>query len=512
MNFIKTEKQRTVLSLATSLIAMGLNILINFFLSPYIVATLGEEANGFTQLANNFVNYAIVLTVALNSMAGRFITVSYHRKEYEQCNKYYSSVMVGNILIILLLIVPSVFMVLNLEKLINIETANVFHVKLLFTFVFFNFYLSLVSSVFGIVFYVKNSLYLQNTITAIRYCINLLGLLLLFSLFVPAIYFVSLIALFCSVLTIAVYVLIKKKIMPDITFSLKHFDVRAIYTIISSGVWNALNQCGNLLMNGFDLLLSNLLIGPGAMGVLSVAKTIPNCIIQLGTTVNTSFSPNLTIAYAKENKKEILSSLRFSMKCSSFLISIPIMVLSVYGARFYSLWVPSMNADQLSVLSLLTCIAFIPFSGPQTLYNVYTTTNKLKLNSITLIFGGVLNIIIVLVLLKHTNLGLYAIAGVSSLISIIRNLIVTVPYSAKLLGLKWYTFYKDVAISVLCCATVGIVCWFVGAFLTANNWISFCVAVFVSCFISAIALFTILLNKQEKESIIKKIKGMKRNG
>ena len=505
MNFIKTEKQRTVLSLATSLIAMGLNILINFFLSPYIVATLGEEANGFTQLANNFVNYATVLTVALNSMAGRFITVSYHRKEYEQCNKYYSSVMVGNILIILLLIVPSVFMVLNLEKLINIETANIFHVKLLFAFVFFNFYLSLVSSVFGIVFYVKNSLYLQNTITAIRYCINLLGLLLLFSLFVPAIYFVSLVALFCSVLTIVVYVVIKKKFMSDIKFSLNYFDFRAIYTIISSGIWNTLNQCGNLLMSGFDLLLSNLMIGPGAMGILSVAKIVPNSIIQLATTVNTSFSPNLTIAYAKEEKKNILASLRFSMKCSTFLMAIPIMVLSIYGVAFYTLWVPSMDPVQLSVLSLLTCLTYIPLSGTQALFNVFTITNKLKLSSISVILGGAVNILIVYLLLKFTTLGLYAIAGISSLVNLVRGLVVTVPYSAVILGLKWNTFYKDVFVSLLCCVTIALVCFGIEAWVSPESWITLCIAVLISCIISALVLFAILLNKQEKQLLLNKL-------
>ena len=124
MGFAKTENQRTMVSLMTSLIAMGLSILTSFFLSPYIVENFGEEANGFTQLANNFVNYATLLTIALNSMAGRFITISYCNKDYQKCNKYYSSVIIGNILIFLILILPSVFFVFNLEKLINIDVFD----------------------------------------------------------------------------------------------------------------------------------------------------------------------------------------------------------------------------------------------------------------------------------------------------------------------------------------------------------------------------------------------------
>ena len=506
MNNAITEKQRATLSLATSLISMGLHMVINFILSPYIVENFGEEANGFAQLASSFVNYATLLTVALNSMASRFITVSYYQQDYKTCGKYYSSVLIGNVFIILFLLFPSTFFVLSLERNLNIVTANVMHVKLLFAFVFLNFFVSLIQSVFGIAFYVKNALFIQNTVTSLYYVINALGLFIVFSLFTPSIYFISMVALVCALFTTLCYAILKRKLMPDIVFSIKSFDIKAVGEMISSGVWNTINQCGNLLMNGFDLLLANILIDPIQMGVLSVAKTLPNTIIQLGTVVNTSFSPNLTIAYASGKKNEVLSSLRFSMKCSSFLMSIPLMVLVIFGLPFYSLWVPSMNAKQLSVLSILTCMTFIPFSGPQTLYNVYTTTNKLKLNSATVILGGILNIGAVLVLLKFTNLGVYAVAGVSSCISILRNLLITVPYTAKLLGLKWYTFYKDVSISLLCCACVALVCVAVRYIMPTNSWLMLFIAVVVSCIISAASLFLILLNKQEKHLIITKFK------
>lgn len=512
MSFIKTENQRTVLSLLTSLISMGLNILISFFLAPYIVTNFGEEANGFTQLANNFVNYATLLTVALNSMAARFITISYHKGEYDKCSKYYSSVMIGNIFIVMLLIVPSLFFILNLENIINIETSNVIHVKFLFAFVFANFYVSLINGVLSISFYVKNSLYIQNVYTALRYFVNIIGLIIMFTLFSPSIYFVSLMGLICSFLILFCYLYEKRKIMPNIRFSIYNFDYKAIFTMISSGIWNTLNQCGNLLMTGFDLLLSNLLVGPIQMGILSVAKTIPNCIVQLGTMINSSFSPNLTISYASGKKEDIISSLRFSMKCSSFFMSIPLMVLAVYGVQFYRLWVPSMNSELLSVLSILSCLAFIPFSGPQTLYNVYTTTNKLKINSITVILGGILNIIIVYILLQYTNLGLYAIAGVSSIVSLLRNLVVTVPYTAYLLNLKWYTFYKDVGISLLCCFCSACVCLIINYILPTDSWGNLIVAVTISCVISAISLFLILLNRPEKKKILEKFKGVKVHG
>lgn len=46
----------------------------------------------FVGLVNNFVSYISVITVALNSLAGRFITLSYHRHDEKKVREYFSSV------------------------------------------------------------------------------------------------------------------------------------------------------------------------------------------------------------------------------------------------------------------------------------------------------------------------------------------------------------------------------------------------------------------------------------
>lgn len=499
------HNSRTALSLVTSLLAMALSILINFFLSPYIVENFGEEANGFTQLANNFVTYATLLTVALNSMAGRFITIAYHNKDYKACARYYTSVLVGNAAIILLLLFPSVYCVFRLDSLIRIETAVVSHVKILFGLVFANFFATQIFSLFAIACYVTNRQYIQNTVNMVRTLCNAAGLVLMFALLVPKIYFVSLVGCVLSLLLIPIFFWIKQKICPELRFDIRYFDIKTVWQMVSSGLWNTLNQCGILLMTAFDLLLANLFIDPVRMGVLSVAKTVPNCIIQLAGTVNSSFSPHLTIAYASKDREQLLSSLRYSMKYSAVLVSIPITVLSVYGVSFYRLWVPSLDAEELAVLSVLTCMQLIPFCGVQVINNLFTTANRLKVNSLSVLIGGAVNILVVFILLRYTSLGLFAIAGVSSCIGIIRNLIVTVPYSARILGLKWYIFYKDVLISCLYCAVCLVICYVFKSLIVPNSWLTMIFSVAVSCLVTLLAQFILFFNAEERATVISRI-------
>ena len=280
---------------------------------------------------------------------------------------------------------------------------------------------------------------------------------------------------------------------------------------MSAGIWNVVIQCGNILMTGMDLLLANLLIGPTAMGVLSVSKVMPNCIVQIGGNVCTSFSPNLTIAYAGGETKDVVKSLRFAMKCSSILISIPIMVLCVYGESFYSLWQPTLDAEVISALSFWACIQFIPLAGPQVLNNVFTTANRLKLSSLSVLLGGALNVGVVVLLVKFTDLGMFAIASVSAIVSILRNLIITIPFSARILNLKWYTFYKDVLISCLCCLINGAFCFVFQLIIAPTSWVRIILSVFCACVFSLISLFMVLLSKSEKKQIINKIR-RKNNG
>ncbi len=486
------QNKRTMGSLITSLAAMVLSIMTNFFLSPYIVANFGEEANGFTQLANNFINYASLITIALNSMSGRFIAISYYRDDYDACNRYYSSIILGNVFIIAVLFLPAMYCVVCLDSMINIETADILHVKILFALAFCNFFLSQFNSILTISFYVKNSQYIQNTVNMLKTLFNAGGLIIIFTAFTPKIYYIGLVGFIVSIMTIPIFYLVKCRILPEIRFSLKRFDIKIIWKLVSSGIWNTLNQCGNLLMTGLDLLLSNLFIGPIQMGILSVAKTIPNCIVQLVGTINTSFSPNLTIAYAEKDEERIIRSLRYAMTCSSVLVSIPIMVICVYGKAFYKLWVPTMDAAQLTVLSFLTCMAFVPFSGPQVLYNVYTTTNKLKINSISVVCGGLVNFALVFIFLKYTRLELIAVAGTSSIISIVRNLIITVPYTAKILGLKWYTFYKDVLLSCVFCLMNAVICFMCQRLIVPDSWMSMILSAGMACSASLFALLLIV--------------------
>lgn len=507
-----STKKATAFNVASAIATLGVQMAVSFFLSSFLVATLGEEANGFTQLANNFVSYASLVTLAFNSMGSRFISTAYHRGELDRANAYYSTLVMCNVVLCLLFLPATALVVSNLGSIVELGSASLPDVQMLFAFVFANFGANLFVSLLSSAMFVTNRMYIQNVINLVRNVLNACALLCLYGALEPRVCYVSLVALCLTILSIPVCAVAKAKLLPEVRFSPRAFSGAAVRSLTSSGIWNTVNQCGNMLMTGLDLLLANWFVGAGPMGVLSVAKTMPNAIITLATTLNSNLEPELVIAYAKGGAKGIMERLRFDIRLSNLILSVPIGVFCALSVPFYALWMPSLDSVELAVLSILTIMAYIPWTGPQVLYNVFTATNHLKVNSSAFLTGSALNVIVVLALLSFTDLGVYAIAGTSAAITIVRNLVVTAPYIAKLLGLKWRAFYREVGTSLLSFAISVVISLVISALVGSESWPSLVLSIVLSCLLGWMAVFIATLNHDERKKALSLIRNLSKSG
>lgn len=84
--------------------SFGVNLFISFFFTPYLIRVVGKEAYGFFPLVNNIIGYSNIVTVAIGSMAGRFITMHLYKDDIEGANSYFNSALVANIVISIFLV------------------------------------------------------------------------------------------------------------------------------------------------------------------------------------------------------------------------------------------------------------------------------------------------------------------------------------------------------------------------------------------------------------------------
>ncbi len=483
---------------------MIINLCVSFFLSPYIIRTVGIEANGFVGLANNFISYANLVVTALNAMAARFITIAYVRKDYGRANLYYNSVFWGNLIIVAVLLLPAAYLVVQLEHFVVVPADILLDVKILFSLVFMSFFVRTGAPNYDCGTYITNRIDLSsipNMFTSLLRCILLVSF---FYLWTPHIWYVGFVSTLLGFITLGIAGYYTHKLTPELRVSLKKpiCSWRAICELIGSGMWNAITIAGNMLMSGFDLLICNICLGPKAMGMLSLAKVLPSILTDLSESIRGSFGPELTISYAKGDHRQLYAGLKRSMKITSVVITVPVGGIIVMSDLFYALWVPSQDYELLQILTVLSMMAYVFSSGITPLNNVYPTLNKVYYNSIGLIVSGCISIVATLIVVKFTDWDLLAVAGISSVVMILRDLCYNIPIASKLLGLEWYTFYPQVLQSVLSCAVIIGIGWVVRAVLPIDGWIAFFLACGITGILGLCANMMIVLNKDERNYLI----------
>lgn len=150
-----TKNKQLAINIIASIFAFAMSAGINFFLSPFIVGNVGEEAYGFVSLSNNIISYFSIITIALNSMASRFIAVAYFKDDIEEAGEYYSSNFFANLVLCIVFAPIFIVGIVNIHWL-NISPGLVTDVQLLMAFIAASFMLDLLSTNLGISYYVKN--------------------------------------------------------------------------------------------------------------------------------------------------------------------------------------------------------------------------------------------------------------------------------------------------------------------------------------------------------------------
>lgn len=504
------NNRRTIINMVCSISVLLTNVIISLFLSPYIVDHIGVEANGFITLANNFVTYGNLIVLALNSMAARYITIAYVQKDYKTANLYYNSVFWGNLIIVAVFLLPAAYLIAQLQNLFDIPANIVWDVKLLFSFVFFNFFLTTGAPNWDSGTYATNRLdlrYIPNMITALLRCA---ALFLMMTVFVPHVWYVGFMSTVVVVINLAVNGYNTHRLTPELRIKLKKGERlhsrAAVKELVGSGIWYSISDVGNMLLSGLDLIICNLAIGATAMGVLSLSKVLPNYMQQFSSAIRSAFAPELTINYALDDKEAISHIIKRSMKLTSIILTIPVAVIVVLGDKFFALWVPTQDAALLQTLSILAIVGFVFTSGTQILYNVFPTVDKVKLNGIAMLVSGAVSTTLTLLVIHFTDLDIYAVAGVSTIVSLIRNMSFTLPVTARLLGYKWYQFYPQVAISAASSAVLILLGLLLKQFFPMNTWAEFILAILILCFVGLGINISIVLNKEERTYLFAKIR------
>ena len=375
--------------------------------------------------------------------------------------------------------------------------------------------ISLITVVYGIAAFIKNKLYKNSMGQMIAAIARVCMMIVTFALFEAHMWYYTLAAIVAAVILLLVQMRITSKLCPELTIDIKKLQVKKISEIIKSGVWVSVESFNKILQTGLDLLISNVFVGVGATGLLSIAKTIPNVLTQVTSTIAGVFNPELARLYAENRMDDLRSEFLFTVRALSFIMIVPLVGFIIFGREFYTLWLPQYSNEEVSLiqkLSVLTVLPLLVNAYVEGLYYANTLTNKIKGSVLISLGFSVGGIATELVLLNYTTIEpLFLIAGTSSVFLMIRYMVVTPLYSAYVLGLPLLTFYPVLIRTIAVSGFIGVVFFIVEYTVPINSWFQLILCCGICGIIGYLFVLFTLLSRQERKKVLQLIKRKGKN-
>lgn len=441
-------------------------------------------------------------------MASRFITIEYHNGNKDKVKEYYSTVFFANLFISFLMSIIVVICVIKINRIMNVPPELLESVRQLFLLVLFSGLFSTVCSVFGSTVFCLNRLDIKSVAMIFISVIKVVVLYLLFKLFKANIVFLGISYAVSIVLESLVYVFTTIKMMPEVKVRRRYFRFSLVRLLVSSGIWNSVNQLNTILMNGLDVWMANIMISATVSGVLSISKTMPNQLTTLVVMIANIFLPSLTIAYAKKNKAGMTEVFQSSFDILGFGMGIVIAGFIALGKPFFHQWMPTVDTNELYWLSILGMLPMFTTASTQCIGNCALLANKLRLPVLITFLRAVVGLGLVYVLVKFTNIGVYAIAGVSSIFCVVYDLAFTVPYAAYCIKIKMWYFYKNKLKFLLNLVILTAVYALIEKFMQPQGWGKIILCIAICALIGAVFNFFFFFSKEKRKELIAKGKTM----
>lgn len=423
-----------------SMLAVLVNSCIRLLVTPYITNNIGMEAYGYVSLATTFTSYIDIISVSLNAFAGRFISVAYHRGEWNQANRYYSSTILADLFLSAVTLIPGTILIACLNPLLKVPDSLLRDVQLLFALTLFKYIFTMIRTAFDASAFIANRLDLSEKKQSISYLLQAGILLIACTFLTPHVWYVGAAAAVAACYLLIANYRLCRCLTPELEYHRGYCSLEAVKEIVGTGLWTSLNNLGNVLNSGLDLLITNLMLSASALGEISVAKNLVLLCYTVTARICNAFHPKLLLYYAENKTEELVRLFQTAIRIMGILCCLLIWTFYVCGYDFLALWLPGQDTDFLFSAAMLVFLGDITPAAVKPLYYSYTLTKKVKVPCVITILMGSANVISMYLLIRFTQLGAYAVI----LTTLVLNLIhfIDAPlYSAYCLGISGTTFY-----------------------------------------------------------------------
>ncbi len=440
---------------------------------------MSTEALGLVSLGSYLVNFYFIVSISINSMSNRFISIEILNENYIDASNYFSAVYLLNILLSFIIIILSSVFIPFINNIFNISDFIIADFQIYLIFLNINFIILLFSSLYSVSYFVSNNLYLENYRKMESLIIKSLLLFGLYFFLKANIYFVSL-----AILISSMYLFWSSRDyfnsnLKDIEISLR-VEYKHIKELLNSGFHNSVIRLSQVILDGFDLILANFFLTNLLMGEIALSKIILTALLSLISVVSASYLPTITRSYSLNNKEDLLITIVSALNKQIRLTTIPIAIFTVFGMEFIELWIPKENSSSVYLITIASLFPIYLVAPYNSLYDLFTIRNQVSKISKIMFFSSISSFLLVLLFCYLFGSNPYFIVSISAFLGLFRTLFYTIPHYSNYFNVSRLYFWKFALKNLVFVLITVIFSLFIkSSFLFVLNWFSliFCISI-----------------------------------
>lgn len=486
-------------NLITNIMAMVISVGINYLITPFITKQLGIAAYSYVSIITNIISFFTVITYTLNSMVGRFYTISYNESE-EKSNSYISTALFCSLGLAVILLPIIIAVTIFLNKLIVIDDYLTNDVKFAFFVSSITFLLSTIASVMMTGTYAKNKLEINNYINILGNSIKAIVIFILFYTFSAKIWYIGLGGIAQNVIAIVLGYCCFKHYIPTVKFRLKYVKKEYAIQLLSAGAFNSVILLGNNLMTQIDLIVGNRYIeNLDLVGKYAIVLLFSNTVRQIASAISSAFSPTTINLYAQKKYEELVKYTKKVVDFCGIILGLPISIIASLLVPFVAIWL-GQDFSELTYLIGFMLLALIPNLAISQLNVLNQAINKLKIPAIASIIAGIINIILAVMFVNKLKWNIYGLAIASVISFSLRNFIFMPIYTSHITKQKWYIYYKPLIRSAINSVFTCVIGFIIQNYYEVTEIIDLCIIGFILLTVYTCITY-LTLSKEEKHKL-----------
>ncbi len=362
---------------------------ISLYTSRIVLKNLGIDDFGLYEVVGSVASMFLFLNTAMNSSTQRYLTIAIGKGDTKELHKIFNvSCVIHTIIGLLIVLICEVIGIWFIQSKMVIPEGRE-------SAVFWSFQLSMVAAFVTIISVPYNALLIarekMDTFAYISIFDVLFKLFIAFIIsitkFDRLIFYALLIAL-SQILIRFIYSIYCKRRFPECSFKFYKFD--SLYkemTVFAS--WGLLGHISYIINTSFQNMMLNFFFSPVVNAARGVTLRVSHAISGFSANFQTAVSPQITKAWAVDDKTRtynlIFNSSRFSLYLI-WLMTLPLLLCMSDVLNFWLVEVPDYTMSFLSIMLILSLIE----TGCNPLNMAIRANGKIKYPEL---FSGIIQIL-----------------------------------------------------------------------------------------------------------------------